>query len=599
MASTTWRISGVDTEGGNLVLASLRLCDGTGPVDTGAVLTCSHSPIAGSLANLTDGDTATTCTFAADDVYSPGFFLQWVLPSAKDAWCVRATSPSAATAVRNYSLGFYAANTWRWAIQGRLPFPGVNVESPLRISPPTFNVIPGAWNQAGNTVAGTSGYVGCAMSDDGRVLLAAANGSATAQLNLSTDGGATWTQPTGPVADTGGFAGCAASADGQVLLVPGNGSPAAKLNLSTDGGSTWSRPAGLVPGTAGYAGCASSADGQVLLVTALGSAAAKLNMSIDGGVTWTQPVGPAAGTSGFIGCAASADGQVLMTVGLGSSAAKVSLSTDGGTTWTQPSGPVADTLGFDGCAISADGLVLIVCARGSSAAKVSLSTNGGSTWSQPTGPVPDTNGFIGCAASQDGKVLLAAGYGSAAAQLSLSTDKGVTWSQPTGPIPGTFGFNGCAAGGAGHNLLVAGVGDQNAKLSFVKLRDATYVTNPPSFRNTGGVVVVSRPDLVPPQGMGPQVCLGATQVRDTEFGGAFKVYGNVARKNTPTNVPLRRRVRLHRSRDGLLVRETWSENDGAYEFLHISGQYEYDVIAWDHQMSYRSVVANNLTPEAM
>ena len=597
MASTTWRITAVDTEGGDLTLVSLRLCDGAGPIDSSAVLTSSHAPVAGTLANLTDGDSATSCTFAANDVYSPGFYIQWVLPSAQDAWCARFASPNPTVAVKNYSIGYSTGNSWSTALQGRLPFPGANVETPLRVSQPTFNVVPGTWNQPAATIAASAGFVGCAMSDDGRVMLAATNGSSSALFNLSTDGGDTWTQPAGPLADTAGFAGCAASADGQVLLIAGNGSASAKLSLSTDGGATWTRPVGPVPDAAGFAGCAASADGQVLAVTGLGSPAAKFNLSTDGGATWTQPAGPAPGTSGFIGCAASADGQVLLAVGLGSSAAKVSLSKDGGTTWTQPTGPIADTLGFDGCAVSADGQVLIVAARGSAAAKVSLSTDGGTTWTQPTGLVASTNGFIGCAASQDGQVLLAAGYGASTAKLNLSVDRGATWTQPVGPVPGSFGFNGCAAGGAGHNLLVAGVGDQNAELSFVNLRDATYVANPLRLRDLRTQAFIKA--AVAPQGVLQTSVHRSVQVRDVEFGGSFKVYGTVARKNTPANVPLRRRVRLHRSRDGLLVRETWSKADGSYEFTNINGQYEYDVIAWDNEMSYRSVVANNLTPETM
>lgn len=86
---------------------------------------------------------------------------------------------------------------------------------------------------------------------------------------------------------------------------------------------------------------------------------------------------------------------------------------------------------------------------------------------------------------------------------------------------------------------------------------------------------------------------------DLEFSGQFRIYGTVARKGAPANVPLKRRVRLHRSKDGYLVRETWSKDDGSYEFTEISGRYEYDVIAWDHELSFRSVVANNITPEPM
>lgn len=102
-----------------------------------------------------------------------------------------------------------------------------------------------------------------------------------------------------------------------------------------------------------------------------------------------------------------------------------------------------------------------------------------------------------------------------------------------------------------------------------------------------------------PQGLQAIRVQRNAKLLDTEFGGDGRIFGSVARKGTPANAPLKRRVRLHRSRDGMLVRETWSKADGSYEFTEISGRYEYDVIAWDHELQLRSVVANNLTPEAM
>ena len=84
-----------------------------------------------------------------------------------------------------------------------------------------------------------------------------------------------------------------------------------------------------------------------------------------------------------------------------------------------------------------------------------------------------------------------------------------------------------------------------------------------------------------------------------EFGGDGRIYGTVARANKPANSPLSRRVRLHRSRDGLLVRETWSKADGAYEFREISLRYEWDVIAFDHELQEFSTVANNQLAEPM
>lgn len=89
------------------------------------------------------------------------------------------------------------------------------------------------------------------------------------------------------------------------------------------------------------------------------------------------------------------------------------------------------------------------------------------------------------------------------------------------------------------------------------------------------------------------------RLMDAETGGFYRIYGTVARKAAPANVPLKRRVRLHRSRDGLLVRETWSQPDGSYEFTEISDRYEYDVIAWDHKLQDFSTVANNQLAEPM
>ena len=86
---------------------------------------------------------------------------------------------------------------------------------------------------------------------------------------------------------------------------------------------------------------------------------------------------------------------------------------------------------------------------------------------------------------------------------------------------------------------------------------------------------------------------------DMECGGQCSIYGTVELYAQTGNIPLPRRVRLHRSRDGLLVRETWSDAQGHYRFDGISERYTYDVIAWDHEGLQQSVVANDLTPEVM
>ena len=60
------------------------------------------------------------------------------------------------------------------------------------------------------------------------------------------------------------------------------------------------------------------------------------------------------------------------------------------------------------------------------------------------------------------------------------------------------------------------------------------------------------------------------------------------------------RVRLFKDRDGLMIRETWSDPvTGAYAFDHISMDVKYTVLTYDHAHNFRAVVADNLTPELM
>ena len=84
---------------------------------------------------------------------------------------------------------------------------------------------------------------------------------------------------------------------------------------------------------------------------------------------------------------------------------------------------------------------------------------------------------------------------------------------------------------------------------------------------------------------------------DLDVGGCGRIYGTVKRKADPQNIPLVRRVRLHDSRTGALLRQTWSQEDGSYEFRDLNPDLEFDVIAWDHEGQFRSTIANNLKPE--
>lgn len=95
---------------------------------------------------------------------------------------------------------------------------------------------------------------------------------------------------------------------------------------------------------------------------------------------------------------------------------------------------------------------------------------------------------------------------------------------------------------------------------------------------------------------GPQL-LSILKSSDFIHGGPGRITGTVEEKATP-NLPLRRRVRLHRDVDGLCVRETWSDAaTGAYAFTDINPTYKYTAIAYDYAHNHRAVAADNLTPE--
>lgn len=87
-------------------------------------------------------------------------------------------------------------------------------------------------------------------------------------------------------------------------------------------------------------------------------------------------------------------------------------------------------------------------------------------------------------------------------------------------------------------------------------------------------------------------------LRDVNYGGKGRIFGTVDRKGTPANVPLRRRVRLHRDLDGVAIRETWSDaTTGEFSFAGIDQAQRYTTIAYDYEHNFRAVAADNLTPE--
>lgn len=93
---------------------------------------------------------------------------------------------------------------------------------------------------------------------------------------------------------------------------------------------------------------------------------------------------------------------------------------------------------------------------------------------------------------------------------------------------------------------------------------------------------------------------GASQaklLRDMQYGGRGQIVATVKEDHDPLDLPVRRRVRLFRDRDGVMIRETWSDAvTGAYAFTEIDENERYSVVAYDHLENYRAVIADRIQP---
>lgn len=90
---------------------------------------------------------------------------------------------------------------------------------------------------------------------------------------------------------------------------------------------------------------------------------------------------------------------------------------------------------------------------------------------------------------------------------------------------------------------------------------------------------------------------GATHLLDAYHSGNGKILGTVKESGTP-DLAVKRRVRLHRKTDGMLIREVWSADDGTYAFLNVAIQ-AYYVTSHDHTGNYNAVIKDSITPVVM
>ena len=85
-AARFWRLIGINTSlaGADLEISEIQLLSFGSRADAHGTLTASISPVAGSVAALSDGAASASCRFLAAGVRSPGFALTWDLGVAID-----------------------------------------------------------------------------------------------------------------------------------------------------------------------------------------------------------------------------------------------------------------------------------------------------------------------------------------------------------------------------------------------------------------------------------------------------------------------------------------------------------------------------------
>lgn len=555
--STIWSICGIDTFDADLTLSQLIPWGATGALVPESV-SCNFPAAQGVIDNVLTADLSSV-TFAAQSVKASSFAITFTFSTAVEVWGFRFAGPSATTWPYRHSVrsGSQActvpAVVWR----------GTDVLSLAPTTPLNFYAETGAWGI--RVTGGFRNWKSCALSSDGQIMLAS---QYSGSLWLTNDGGVTWVEQTSAGSYT--WAGVAMSADGRVCIaLPAYG----PLRITVDGGATWQSVTAL--GSKYWKGCAVSADGQTLLAGDNNSG--YLWLSKDKGTNWAAQ--SAAGLGAWVACAASADGKVLLGAVYNGS---MWVSKDGGVTWTAKS---AGNVGWTHCAISGDGTTMLAVGSGD---YPRLSKTAGDAWTPLTGL--GVKYWQGCGVSGDGTVLIA---GPQSAALQMSIDGGVVWEGQS--AAGALDWTGCAVSRSGTAL--AAVGYSGGSYPWLMLLpDPIYVATPHKTRLAKLIQIESTGSLVQ-QGAMALTLSRAIRAKDIEFGGRGRIYGTVSRKATPANTLLARRVRLHRSRDGLLVRETWSKADGSYGFGDIHEGYEYDVIAWDHELQEFSTVANNQLAE--
>ena len=114
----------------------------------------------------------------------------------------------------------------------------------------------------------------------------------------------------------------------------------------------------------------------------------------------------------------------------------------------------------------------------------------------------------------------------------------------------------------------------------------------------GPVIVYGIPKVI---GAPVHLSVVSGSVKDYVYGvlgtGRGRIYGTV--KTTP-NTPVYRKVWLIRERDGLLMREQWSDPvTGVYDFKFVDELQKFTVLSYDQSGAFGAVVADGVVPVLM
>ena len=265
-----------------------------------------------------------------------------------------------------------------------------------------------------------TGFYQLACSANGKYILAYSNNtdiSGNYLLYLSSDFGTTWSSN---ASASTGYGGCAMSADGKVMAaIRTLGAFGNTYTTSFDYGQTWSS---LYLAIDVSKAVAMSSDGKIHVCAYKGSC----SISFDYGATWSSIIYDADTTAAAQSIATSSDGKIIAILGnyynvpLSQTSSKIYLSTDFGASFTVVVEFVGSTA--NGIALSSDGKHIFT----TYAQNMYYSHNYGSTWSH------HTSGFYAPAScvvlSADGRHMLASQNNGSSGNICYSSDYGVNWS---------------------------------------------------------------------------------------------------------------------------------------------------------------------------